>query len=267
MVDPKRLADTGKGKFAFAGGGSFRGVGFPSAWFACGAQFVRRMNHAGGFADVEHREIDVAVGKPMAVGEGGAGFGGEPFRKDRAHFDNFIFALVVASDDVGEQSDPGGCFQSGAEVEIETKSFGDGFDPDLGAGRAEYGDPALLFLLLQNFEHFRVEAVGVVLVDKFLGELIQFRWCHSPEVIEKNALHAFTAQDFMQGEEGEEDEQVKASPRHAFQDEIAEQQLGVPWDQGLIEVKERVAPVRRLHCHLLNCLMLNGFLHGREVDL
>ena len=55
------------------------------------------------------------------------------------------------------------------------------------------------FLLFDDFNDLSVKRLGEVLLDKFLGQFIQILLAESPEVVEKNALHALGADDFGEG--------------------------------------------------------------------
>ena len=97
-------------------------------------------------------------------------------------------------------------------------------------------------------EHFLIECFWEMEFDEFLGQGIEFFLVHAPEVVQEHAFHAVGPEKLVEGKQGEEAEQVESAQGGAFQDEVAEQQLGVPGDQRLVEIEEGVPGVGRGGC-------------------
>ena len=239
------MFEAGDGELLFVGCWAGWGEGVPSSGVAFFVEFWGGVDHGDVLADVEHREIRMTVGKSMAVCEDGSGGGIESFWEDGAHFLEFVGSFVIASDDVGDEADAGVDFYGGAKVVIESEFFSDGFDPDFWACGAEHGGVAEDFLLRKDFDYFSVKRFRKVLLDKGLRQFIQIFSTKSPEVIEKNTLHALGADDFGEGEQWDEKQEVESANGHPLQHKITKEQLGIPWDQSLIEVKKRVTLMMR----------------------
>lgn len=113
-------------------------------------------------------------------------------------------------------------FHGGAEIVVDSEFFSDGFDPDFRAGGTEHDGAAEFFLFFEHFEHFSVKCLGEVLLDKLMGQFLQFGWVESPEVVEEDPFHTFGAEDFVQREEGDEDQQIKPPPGHTLDHKVTE---------------------------------------------
>ena len=66
----------------------------------------------------------------------------------------------------------------------------------------------------------------------------------------EDALHSAGSEDFVEGEEGEEDESEKSARRFLAKHVATEDELGVPRDDRLVEIEEDI---------------VGGGLHLREV--
>ena len=120
LIDAERLFEAGDGKlfFAFGWTGGFEGI--PTFWVSFGVEFFRWVNHGDVFADVEHREVGMAVGVSMAAGEDGSGCGIESFWEEITHFSKFVYPFIITADDVGEEFDTRVNLYRGAVIVVES---------------------------------------------------------------------------------------------------------------------------------------------------
>ena len=123
---------------------------------------------------------------------------------------------------------------------MKAEGFADAGDPEFGAGGGEDELVTLLLQLRDFFKNLRVrelrEPVGEEAIDVFL-ELLGG---HSPKVGVEDALHAARTEDLIEGQEEDENEGEQDACGFLPEDVRAKDQLGVPGDDGLIEIEEGV---------------------------
>lgn len=151
---------------------------------------------------------------------------------------------MVFSDEVGEEFDLLAPFKKGAETEIEAERFPDVLDPEFGAGGGENEATPSGAMLLDLGNDLRISELGEPVADKGGRERLKPLALHAPEVAVEDALHATGSEEFIEGEKKDKDERQGAPPAFLLEDVATEDELGVPGDNGLIEIKEDV--LRRL---------------------
>ena len=74
---------------------------------------------------------------------------------------------------------------------------------------------------------------------EFLYQNLEPRARHSPEKRKKDSFHPLRSKYPREDQKREEDQEIQTAHRLLPKDPVAEEQLGVPGDKGLIEIKKR----------------------------
>ena len=151
---------------------------------------------------------------------------------------HLLHALVVLPDQLGKKGNAGGPCEAGSGAGVESEGRSNARNPKLGAGRGQNEVVALILIVLDTGRDFRVDQAGKPFFQEPFHVPLQGFAGHPPEVRMENPLHPAGPEEFGQGEKSEEDESQKTTGRFPLQNKRPEDELGVPGNDRLIEIKE-----------------------------
>ena len=157
------------------------------------------------------------------------------FLKKAGHLD---LPLVVSSGKIRKQGHQVPELDPRAITGIKPQSLPQGPGVELGAGRDQNKPTPLLSFRREHFQHGRIKLPGHVVINELLHQFLQPLPGHPPEKGKEDSLQPFGPKHPGKNEERQEEKEIRPAQGLSPQDPVAEKQLGIPGDEGLIEIKE-----------------------------
>jgi len=184
--------------------------------------------------EAEHGQVGGAVRvRPRVLGVAGEQAGG---LHGREFGGVFVIGAVDFRDEWLKRADD----DRGAESVVEAEDAGDFADAEIGAGGVEHEGAAVASVAVDFGGEFRVDQGWDDGFGEFAGQVGEAFGGHEPEVAEEDAFEFAGVEDAEQsgGRKGGGERQEEPAQAMAFEDKLAEEQLGVVGEQGAIKVEE-----------------------------
>ena len=146
--------------------------------------------------------------------------------------------LVVPSGEIGEERHQVFKLHPCAITRIEPEGLAQGPGIELGTGRDQHETAAPGPLRPEHFLHGGVKLRGRAAPRESFHQFLQPRPRHAPEKGQEDPLQSLRSEHLGQNQKGQEEHEIQPAQRFAPQNPVAEEQLGVPGDESLIEIKE-----------------------------
>tara|TARA_B110000879_G_scaffold988_1_gene1213 strand:- start:8515 stop:9279 length:765 start_codon:yes stop_codon:yes gene_type:complete len=152
--------------------------------------------------------------------------------------DNFGPSFVILPDQIRKKLHLIAPLKKGSKTEIKTKRFSNVLNPKLRArgGENESSPGRTMFLNFGN--DFGIGEPWEPFFHKLSGQLFESFPLHPPEITVENPLHSSGSQQLIERKKQEKHESQNSSPSLLLKDIAPEDQLGIPRDDGLIEIKK-----------------------------